>query len=278
MSNFFKFALLLVFLVGCESPTEGQTSESASTQESTMPEVSWKEGERTTKSAPATGEFKVKFETSTGDFTMLIHRDWAPRGAERFYQLIKSNYYDGAPFYRVVPKFMVQFGMSGDPKATGYWDESFLDDPVKQSNTVGRVTYAMAGPNTRSTQLFINYADNSFLNSKGFAPFGEIVDGMENVMKINSEYGERPRQDRLASYGNKYAFKEFPNISYIIRATFVEDEAAAGEKKAEGEHKEGDEHAKGEHKEADHKEADHKEGDHKEGEAKEEDHKEGSDK
>ena len=271
-SNLLKFAFVLILLAGCETPAGSQVStgaagtqdsEAASQQESELPTVNWKEGERTTKAAPATGEFKVKFETNVGDFTMLVHRDWAPRGAERFHQLIKSKFFDGAPFYRVLPTFMVQFGMCGDPKGTQYWDESFLDDPVKESNKIGRVTYAMAGANTRSTQLFINYADNGRLDGDGFAPFAEVIEGMENIRKINSEYKQEPKQERLANFGNKYAFKEFPNISYIIKATFVEDEAS---EKKEGEHAEGE---KGEHK---HEEGDHshdeddKDSDHKEGE------------
>ena len=255
MSSFLKFAFVLILLAGCETPSESkQVSDSSSTQESDLPKVNWKEGERTTDDAPATGEFKVKFETTAGDFTMRVHRDWAPRGAERFHQLIKSKYYDGSPFYRVIPSFMVQFGMCGDAKGTQYWNESFKDDPVKQSNTVGKVTYAMAGPNTRSTQLFINYADNAGLDRQGFAPFGEITEGMENVRKINAKYSERPSQGKMAREGNKYVFKEFPEISYITRAFFVDDEGKEieGGEQAEGEAKEG-EHA--EHSEEDH---DHK--------------------
>ena len=192
-----------------------------------IPEVSWTEGELSTDLAPEQGEFKVQFETSAGNFVMLVHRDWAPRGAERFYQLITNKYYDGAPFYRVVPGFMVQFGMCGDPKGTKYWDKSFPDEDVKQSNVPGLVSYAKAGPNTRSTQLFINYGNNQKLDSNGFSPFAEVVEGMKNVIAINAEYLELPRQKDLARSGNKYAFEKFPNIDYIVKATIMDAAAPA---------------------------------------------------
>ena len=215
MSHFYKTTLIFVLLVGCSSPKE----------EIKLPEVNWTKGETTTDGAPTEGEFKVLFETTCGNFTMLVHRDWAPRGAERFFQLIKNKYFDGAPFYRVMPGFMVQFGMNGDPKGTDYWDVPFPDEPVVQSNMPGLVSYAKAGANTRSTQIFINYKDNESLDRQAFPPFAEVVDGMANVLKINSEYGEKPSQSRMARSGNKYVFAEFPKIDYIIKATFVDGAA-----------------------------------------------------
>ena len=212
MSHVFKIALVAVLFVGCTTPFKDGS------------EVSWTKGETTTEGAPKKGEFKVQFETTAGDFTMLVHRDWAPRGAERFYQLIKNKYYDGAPFYRVVPGFMVQFGMNGDPKGTRYWDKSFPDDPVIQKNLPGTVSYAMSGPRTRSTQLFINYGDNArSLDPQGFSPFAEVIEGMQNVVAINAQYGQKPKQGMLARSGNKYVFKEFPDIDYIVKATLIDD-------------------------------------------------------
>ena len=224
MSHVFKIALLMVLFAGCNTPTK-DSSETLNLQ---LPEVNWTEGETSTDGAPEKGEFKVLFETTKGNFTMLVHRDWAPRGAERFYQLIENKYFDGAPFYRVMPGFIVQFGMNGDPKGTKYWDKSFPDEPVKQSNMPGLVSYAKAGPNTRSTQLFINYGLNAGLDKQGFSPFAEVVEGMKNVIAINPEYQQEPIQGRMAQLGNEYVFKSFPNIDYIIKATFVEDKPAAG--------------------------------------------------
>ena len=222
MSHVFKISFVALLFVGCSTPDQ----DSADVD---LPEVNWTKGETKTRGAPEKGEFKVEFETTAGNFTMHVHRDWAPLGAERFYQLIKSKYYDGAPFYRVVPGFVVQFGMNGDPRGTRYWDRSFPDDPVKKRNLPGMVSYAKSDPNTRSTQIFINYRDNSrMLDPQGFSPFAEVVEGMDNVIAINAEYLEQPKQQMMARAGNKYVFKNFPNIDYIVKATLVED-AAAGE-------------------------------------------------
>ncbi len=221
MPNYFKSALIVVLLIGCSTSTDLEIK---------LPEVAWAKGETTTEGAPDQGEFKVQFETTAGNFTLLVHRDWAPRGAERFYQLIKHQYYDGAPFYRVIPGFMVQFGMNGDPTGTRYWDRAFPDEPVIQSNLPGLVSYAKSGPNTRSTQLFINYGDNAeSLDPQGFSPFAEVVEGMANVIKVNAEYGERPDQGLMARSGNKYVFKNFPDIDYIVKATFVDEVPADSE-------------------------------------------------
>ena len=218
----------MVFAICCLTLMVGCSTESKEAAD--VPAGSWTKGETTTKNAPETGEFKVAFETTAGNFTMLVHRDWAPHGAERFFQLIKNKYYDGAPFYRVVPGFMVQFGMNPDPRGTRYWDRPFPDDIVKQKNLIGLVSYAKPNlPNRRSTQLFINYADNSaMLDKQGFSPFAEVIEGMNNVIAINSEYGEKPSQQLMAALGNKYVFAEFPNIDYIIKATLVEDESSKG--------------------------------------------------
>ena len=174
-----------------------------------------------TEQAPA--RFKANFDTSQGAFVVDVHRDWAPLGADRFYNLVKNGFYDDVRFYRVVPNFMVQFGMHGDPAVTAAWNRTTLnDDPVKQSNKRGYITYANTGqPNSRGTNLFISYKDNAFLDSQRFAPFGEVVQGMDVVDKINSQYGEQPQQPSMISQGNAYLIKAFPKLDYIKAATIA---------------------------------------------------------
>jgi peptidyl-prolyl cis-trans isomerase A (cyclophilin A) len=174
--------------------------------------------------APA--DFKAKFDTSKGAFVIEVHRDWAPNGADRFYNLVKNGFFDNARFFRVISGFMVQFGINGDPKIAAAWqDANIKDDPVKQSNQRGFVTFATAGPNTRTTQVFINFDDNSALNSRGFAPFGQVVSGMDVVDQLFSGYGEGapngegPEQGRLQSQGNAYLAKDFPKLDFIRKAT-----------------------------------------------------------
>jgi len=166
--------------------------------------------------------YKAKFETSKGSFTISVTREWAPLGADRFYNLVKNGYFDDLRFFRVVPGFVVQFGISGDPALNNVWHAANIsDDPVKQSNKRGSVTFATAGRNTRTTQLFINFNDNTGLDGQGFAPFGTVSEGMEVVDKINAEYGQTPNQGRIQSEGNAYLTKEFPNMDYIKHATIV---------------------------------------------------------
>jgi peptidyl-prolyl cis-trans isomerase A (cyclophilin A) len=174
-----------------------------------------------TEQAPAT--FKVDFDTSKGLFVVEVHRDWAPLGVDRFYNLVKNGFFDDVRFYRVVPNFMAQFGMHGNPAVTAAWNGTALnDDPVKQSNKRGYITYANTGrPNSRGTNLFINYKDNAFLDSQRFAPFGQVVQGMDVVEKINSQYGEQPQQPSMISQGNAYLIKEFPKLDYIRTATIA---------------------------------------------------------
>jgi peptidyl-prolyl cis-trans isomerase A (cyclophilin A) len=178
--------------------------------------------------APAT--FKVDFDTSAGAFTVEVHRDWAPNGADRFYNLVKNGYYDNVRFFRVIPNFMVQFGISGDPALNTVWRESRIPrDPVKQSNKRGYITFAMAGgpqgPDTRTTQVFINFGDNSQLDSSGFAPFGQVTKGMDVVDKIYSGYGEGapsgrgPDQGRVQAEGNAYLTKDFSKLDYVKKAS-----------------------------------------------------------
>jgi peptidyl-prolyl cis-trans isomerase A (cyclophilin A) len=162
-------------------------------------------------------EYTVIFETTAGEFELTVHRDWAPRGADRFYNLVKNGYYNEQRFFRVVPGFVVQWGMSGDPDLTKKWQGAqFLDDPVKESNTRGRITFAATNrPNSRTTQVFINLGDNTNLDGMRFAPFGEVTKGMEVVDKINAEYGEQPSQGYIADKGNAYLEEAFPNLDYI---------------------------------------------------------------
>jgi len=170
--------------------------------------------------APAV--FKVRFDTSKGPFTVEAHRDWAPHGADRFYYLVTTGFYDDARFFRVVPNFVVQWGIHRDPKVSAQWqDRSILDDPVIQSNFRGFLTYAMRGPNTRTTQLFLSLANNAALDRQGFAPFGRVIDGMEVVDQLYAGYGEAPQQPLIQMQGNEYLKSQFPQLDYI-KSTKVE--------------------------------------------------------
>ena len=180
-----------------------------------------------TEKSPDT--FKAKFETTKGNFTIEVTRSLSPNGADRFYNLVRSGYFKDVAFFRVIPGFMCQFGIHGDPKISAAWGKKaqIPDDPVKGSNTRGAVTFAMAGPNTRSTQFFISFGDNSRLDSMGFSPFGKVTEGMDIVDKINGEYGEGaprgrgPGQDRIQMEGNAYLKKDFPNLDYIKSASVL---------------------------------------------------------
>ncbi|MGE5261692.1 MAG: peptidylprolyl isomerase [Actinomycetota bacterium] len=176
--------------------------------------------------APAT--YKVKFDTSKGVFVVEVHRDWAPNGADRFYNLVKNGFYNDTRFFRVISGFMVQFGINGNPQISKVWrDANIKDDPVKASNKRGMITFATAGPDTRTTQVFINFGDNAGLDDQGFAPFGQVVSGMEVVDALYAEYGEGapqgagPNQGLVQSQGNAYLKKDFPKLDYIKTATIV---------------------------------------------------------
>jgi cyclophilin family peptidyl-prolyl cis-trans isomerase len=176
--------------------------------------------------APAT--FRANLDTSKGAIVITVHREWAPVGADRFYNLVKNGFYDDVRFFRVIPGFMAQGGMSGDPAIQKIWGRNNInDDPVKQSNKRGFVVFATAGPNTRTTQLFINFGDNAGLDKQGFSPFGEVTKGMDVVDKIYNGYGEGaprgkgPDQGRLQAEGNAYLAKDFPKLDYIKTATIA---------------------------------------------------------
>jgi peptidyl-prolyl cis-trans isomerase A (cyclophilin A) len=166
--------------------------------------------------------FEVKFATTKGDFVVQVTRAWAPFGADRFYNLVKHGFYNDAYFFRIVPNFVVQFGLSGDPAVNKVWaDANIKDDPVTQSNRPGYLTFATAGPNTRTTQLFINLGNNGGLDGQGFAPFGMVTAGMDVVQKLYSGYGERPDQHLITTQGKAYIEKNFPDIDSIKTATVV---------------------------------------------------------
>jgi len=177
-----------------------------------------------TAAAPET--FKARFKTTKGDFVIEAHRSWAPRGADRFYNLVKIGYFKDVAFFRVIQGFMVQFGIHGDPALSAQWRPANIpDDPVTQSNGRGFITFAMAGPNTRTTQLFINFGNNANLDGMGFPPFGRVVSGMDVVDKIYNGYGEGaprgrgPDQNRIQMQGNSYLKKDFPQMDYILSAS-----------------------------------------------------------
>jgi len=173
-------------------------------------------------SAKAPDSFQVKFTTTKGDFVVEVTRAWAPLGADRFYNLVKHGFFTDAAFFRNVPGFIVQFGLSADPAVNKVWqDANIKDDKVTQSNAPGTITFATAGPNTRTTQLFINFGNNTFLDSQGFSPFGKVTSGMDVVQKLYSGYGERPDQGAITAQGKAYLDKNFPNIDSIKSATIV---------------------------------------------------------
>ena len=180
--------------------------------------------------ATAPDVFRARFETSKGAFVIEVHREWAPLGADRFYNLVRNGFYDGTRFFRVRPGFMAQFGLNGDANIQSAWQRASLrDEPPMKSNTRGYVSFTKENlPNTRFTQIFINYGDNSYLDEQGFAPFGQVVTGMEVVDKLFSPSRENePDQRRILREGNGYLLKEFPQLDFVKKATIVPAGAAA---------------------------------------------------
>ena len=221
-----RFALLPIvalLLAGCggegDSASGGPTASDDPLLNPTSPEM--------TATAPDT--YQVRFETTKGDIVVQVQRSLSPNGADRFYNLVRNGYYEGVRFFRVIDGFMAQFGMHGDPRVTAALRAAPIqDDPVMASNTRGMVTFAMTGqPNSRTTQVFINYRDNSNLDAMGFAPFGEVVEGMDVVDQLYSGYGEGapngsgPSQAQIQAEGNEYLERDFPQLDYIERATIV---------------------------------------------------------
>jgi cyclophilin family peptidyl-prolyl cis-trans isomerase len=177
-----------------------------------------------TEQAPAT--YKARFDTSKGVFVIDVRREWAPVGADRFYNLVKNGFYDENRFFRVISGFMVQFGINGNPQVSTPWRNAQIkDDPVKQSNKRGFITFATSGPNSRTTQVFINFGDNSRLDGMGFASFGQVSSGMNVVDQLYADYGEGapqgrgPNQGRIQGEGNAYLTRDFPNLDFVRKAT-----------------------------------------------------------
>ena len=211
--------LFALALAACEKKAETSDTATAAAPRPTVDSI-------TTEHAPET--FQVQFETTKGTFVVESHRAWAPIGVDRFYTLVHSGFYDGARFFRVIDGFMAQFGISGNPAQSAMWKERFLpDDPRSQSNLRGRLTFANAGPDTRTTQLFINFRNNPQLD-ENYQPIGEVVEGMDVVDKLFKDYGEGgpqgagPEQDRILGEGETYLKANFPKLDQIIKATLIE--------------------------------------------------------
>jgi len=179
--------------------------------------------------------YRVKVATTKGDFVIEVNRAWAPLGADRFYNLVQNGFFTDASFFRVIPGFIAQFGLPANPRIAAVWQNAnILDDRVMQSNKKGTITFATAGPNTRTTQLFLNLGDNTPLDGQGFAPFGTIAEGMDVVVNLYSGYGEDssmggrgPRQDLVQSQGKAYLDKNFPQLDSIKSATVIFPEPTA---------------------------------------------------
>ena len=175
-------------------------------------------------------EYGVRLETTKGDITIRVHREWAPLAADRFYNLVKAGFYDGMVFHRVLENFVAEWGIHGDPWVNAAWRQAeMMDEPVRQSNTRGRVSFSRNRPNSRTVQVFINLKDNSSLDDDGFSPFGEVVEGMEVVESLYSEYGDGPPrgegvyQAMAIAKGDEYLEAEFPLLDRIERAMLLED-------------------------------------------------------
>jgi peptidyl-prolyl cis-trans isomerase A (cyclophilin A) len=164
------------------------------------------------------GVTKVRLATTKGDILLAVHSDWAPLGAARFLELVKAKYYDDAGFFRVVPNFVVQFGLAANPAVTKKWDNPIKDDPVTKTNRTGTLSFATAGPNTRTAQIFINLRSNMMLDGQGFAPFAEVVEGMSVVESLYAGYGEMPDQGLITNQGNAYLKTKFPKLDFIKTA------------------------------------------------------------
>lgn len=225
-------AVPLVLLAACSSPVQREPlpetpARPVKTEDIIMPDM--KKLLNPASAAEKSPEnFKVLFRTTKGDFTLEVTRAWAPLGADRFYSMVKAGYFTDIAFFRVISGFMAQFGIHGDPAVSAGWREANIsDDTVKQSNRKGFVTFATAGPDTRTTQLFINYADNPRLDEMGFSPFGKVTEGMDVIESVYSGYGEGaprgagPDQGRVQKEGNAYLKKYFPRLDYITGASIL---------------------------------------------------------
>lgn len=221
MSRYFTLLCIISLCAGCFSGEQKEPVEPV-----TLPSVNWEKGKTSVAGAATEGEYRIKFETTAGDFVLLVHRDWAPLGAERLHELVKSKFYDGVVFHQVNPG-LIQFGISGDPEATVYWDQPIDDEPVKESNYAAVVSFAKKGENSRTTQLCVNLAQNSYMDSEGYSPLAEVESGWEIVKSINPEYGINASEEKIKERGNEYIFEKFPKMDYIIKASIIANEPNA---------------------------------------------------
>ena len=217
----------LLVLGACESAKKEQPTTAPSSSSLLNP---------ASLNAQAPDVYWAKFDTTKGTIVIKVNRDWAPIGADRFYNLVKNGFFNNASFFRMIPNFIVQFGISADPKVSAVWhDADIQDDPVKQSNTAGTVTFATAGPDTRTTQVFINLANNQMLDSQGFAPFGTVTQGMDVAQSFYSGYGEGapqgngPDQQLIQSQGEAYLAANFPKLDKINSATILQSAPSAAQ-------------------------------------------------
>lgn len=213
-------------LAACDKKNEAETPAPAAAPAQTMPAAAANPAllspEKANEKAP--DQFKVKLVTTKGDLVVEVNRAWSPNGADRFYNLVKLGFYDDTAFFRIVNGFMAQIGIHGDPSVMAKWRTANIQDdpPAGQSNKPGYVTFAKTGaPNSRSTQIFFNFGDNSFLDGQGFTPFGKVVDGAPVLGALNLEYGESPDQGAIQSSGNAYLKASFPRLDYIKTARIV---------------------------------------------------------
>lgn len=220
---------LCSFAIGCETQT--QTANAPVPPEDDGIEATAPDGSARDEKAP--DQYQVALDTTEGRVVIQVERSMSPRGADRFYRLVKEGFYDGAKFFRVVEEFVVQFGMAADPQVNAAWkDRVIRDDPVKGTNAPGTVTFATSGPNSRTTQIFINLGDNAGLDGQGFSPFGRVVEGMDVVRKFYSGYGEAPQQPSIDARGNEYLNEEFPELDAIKEARVVSENGAAVNERA----------------------------------------------
>jgi peptidyl-prolyl cis-trans isomerase A (cyclophilin A) len=218
-----RAAILLALLAGCEPAAPAAAPSTPPAPPVSGDPLRNPEHPEMKKAAPAS--YKVRLDTDAGGMLLEVTRDWAPHAADRFYNLVRHGFYDSARFFRVVPSFVAQFGLNGDPGISGIWKNANLpDEPRKAANERGTIAFAKAGPNSRTTQVFLNFKHNATLDSPqmDFAPFGRIIVGMDVLEAINAEYGERPDQGRIQLEGNAYLTREFPRLTFILKATIAE--------------------------------------------------------
>jgi peptidyl-prolyl cis-trans isomerase A (cyclophilin A) len=224
LTSVLAILLLSALVAGAQSGPRGSRAAGGGAVRDTS---KLKDPSQLTETAP--GVFRARFTTSIGVFVIEAHRDWAPLAADRFYNLVKNGFYDGNRFFRVLDGFMAQFGLNGDPEIQSAWRAAnLLDEPVTQSNVRGYVTFTReAGANSRYTMVFINYKDNSYLDADGFAPFGQVVAGMDVLDKLYSGYGRTnvPDQRRIIREGNAYLQQEYPKLDFIRTATLERESA-----------------------------------------------------